>query len=62
MNEEWVFVGEFASLVFNYVRMEWDIELAHLSREKREWALKLISDLKNKASVPSIAAKIATEL
>ena len=62
MNEEWIFIGEFAALVFNYLRMEWGVELRQFPAEQRDWALALVADLKGRESVPDIAAKVADGL
>ena len=62
MNEEWIFIGDFAALVFNYLRLEWGMELAQFPAIQRDWALGLIGDLKGRESVPNIAAKVADGL
>lgn len=62
MNEEWVFVGEFAARVLNYVKQEWQLDLFQFQKEHQEWALHLVAELKGKESVPNIAAKIAMGL
>lgn len=62
MNEEWIFVGEFAAKVIWYIRLEWGMELNQFPKWQMDWALKLISDLESKESVPDIAAKVADGL
>ena len=49
--DEWVFVGEFAAKVVDYIRME-----------HQDAAFKLVADLKGKQNVPNIAATIANEV
>lgn len=62
MNEEWIFVGGFATKVFEYLRLEWCMDPSGFTDENRDWALGLISELKGKESVQNIAAKVAEGL
>lgn len=62
MNEEWIFVGEFAARVLEYVRLEWGLEIGQFPSEQQEWTLRLISDLRGRESVPDIAAEVANGL
>lgn len=62
MNEEWVFVGAFASKVIKYVKMEWELDIFQFPVENQDWAIQLILDLKDKDNLPNIAAKIAMGL
>lgn len=62
MNEEWIFVGEFAAKVVDYIRMEWQVELHQFSQKHQDAAFKLVADLKGKQNVPNIAATIANEV
>lgn len=59
MQDEWMFVGEFAAKVIEYIRMEWEVELSQFPPNFQDEAFRLMGELKGKQSVPNIAATIA---
>lgn len=60
--DEWVFVGEFAAKVVDYIRMEWEVEVSQFPQKYQDRAFGVIADLKGKQNVPNIAATIANEV
>lgn len=60
--DEWVFVGEFAAKVVDYIRMEWEVEVSQFPQKYQDRAFGVIADLKGKQNVPNIASTIANEV
>lgn len=62
MQDEWMFVGEFAAKVIEYIRLEWEVELSQFPQNFQDEAFRLMGELKGKQNVPNIAATIAMEV
>jgi len=60
--DEWVFVGEFAAKVVDYIRMEWEVEVSQFPQKYQDRAFGVIADLKGKNNVPNVAATIVNEV
>lgn len=52
----------FAELVFNYIRMEWEVCISQYSPDVMGKALALIETMKHSSNIPNIAGKIAMEV
>lgn len=52
----------FSELVFEYIRMEWEVSIFQYPPEIMGKALAMIESMKGQSNVPNVAGKIAMEV